>query len=344
MLPEQFRCYLVTKDPDGKFSAQITERPLNELPHGDVLMRVDFSSLNYKDALAVKGHPGVAKTIPLVPGVDAAGTVVRSGVYEFVEGDVVLVTGFDMGVTNWGGFAEYVSAPQEWVVPMPEGLTPKTSMMLGTAGLTAALCVDSLQKHHVVPESGQVVVTGASGGVGSFAVALLAKLGYHVVAVTGKESARDYLQSLGAAEILGRDAVTDQTARPLLSRRWAGAVDTVGGEILSTVLRATRHFGCVAACGNAAGHELPITVYPFILRGVTLAGIDAAQCPLPVRHEMWGRLAGEWKLDCLPEIVRFVDLDALPEHIDDILAGRIRGRLAVSIGGKNNEESDANGV
>jgi putative YhdH/YhfP family quinone oxidoreductase len=207
-------------------------------------------------------------------------------------------------------------------------------MMLGTAGLTAALCVDSLEKHNVVPESGQVVVTGASGGVGSIAVALLAKLGYHVVAVTGKESAHDYLKSLGAAEILGRDAVTDRTERPLLSRRWAGAVDTVGGEILSTVLRATRHFGCVAACGNAGGHELPITVYPFILRGVTLAGVDAAMCPLPLRHEMWRRLAGPWKLDCLPQIVRFVDLDELPEHIDDILAGRIRGRLAVTIGEK----------
>jgi acrylyl-CoA reductase (NADPH) len=333
MLPKTFRCYLVTKDSDGNVSGEITERPLDELPEGDVLIRVEHSSLNYKDALAAKGHPGVNKVFPHIPGVDAAGTVVQSGVYEFVEGDLVLVTGFDMGANRWGGYAEYVRVPQDWVVPLPYGLTLRESMMLGTAGLTAGFCVDALRKHGVNPESGPVVVTGATGGVGSFAVAILAKLGYHVAAVTGKPGAGEYLNSLGAAEILPREAVNDTSGKPLLSRRWAGAVDTVGGNALGTILRSMQLSGCVAACGNAGGFELPITVYPFILRGVTLAGIDAAWCPIPLRHETWQHLADDWKPDCLDRIARFIDMDDLPPQFDEILAGRITGRLAVDVTG-----------
>ncbi|MHC4402394.1 MAG: YhdH/YhfP family quinone oxidoreductase [Planctomycetota bacterium] len=332
MLPERFQCYLVDKDADGNVAGHVTERPLDELPDGEVLIRVDYSSLNYKDALAAQGHPGVNKTFPHVPGVDAAGTVAQSGVYEFVEGDPVLVTGFDMGSNRWGGFAEYVRVPMEWVVPLPYGLTLRESMMLGTAGLTAGFCVDALLRHHVTPDRGEVVVTGASGGVGSIAVALLAKLGYHAAAVTGKTGAHDYLKSLGAAEVLPREAVDDRSGRPLLARRWAGAVDTVGGNFLGTVLRATQLDGCVAACGNAAGFDLPVTVYPFILRGVTLAGIDAAWCPIPLRHETWDRLASEWKLDCLDRIADFIGFDELPARFDDVLAGRLTGRLAVTIG------------
>jgi len=333
MLPETLRCYLVTKDADGNVSGEITERPLAELPDGEVLVRVQYSSLNYKDALAAKGHRSVNRAFPHVPGVDAAGTVAQSGVYEFVEGDPVLVTGFDMGSNRWGGYAEYVRVPQDWVVPLPEGLSLRESMMLGTAGLTAGFCVDALRKHDVRPDRGEVVVTGASGGVGSFAVAILAKLGYHVAAVTGKTTAHEYLESLGAAEILPREAVDDTSGKPLLSRRWAGAVDAVGGNALSTILRSMQLSGCVAACGNAAGFELPITVYPFILRGVTLAGIDAAWCPLPLRHETWHHLAGEWKPDCLDRIARFVDFEELPLQFDEILAGRLTGRLAVEIAG-----------
>ncbi len=340
MLPETFRCYLVTKDSDGRVSGEFAERRLDELPEGDVLIRVEYSSLNYKDALGAKGHPGVNRAFPHIPGVDAAGTVAQSGVYEFVEGDPVLVTGFDMGSNRWGGYAEYVRVPQDWVVPLPRDLTLRQSMMLGTAGLTAGFCVDALIKHDVKPESGDVVVTGASGGVGSFAVAILAKLGYHVVAVTGKPTAHEYLESLGAAEIAGREAVNDPSAKPLLARRWAGAVDTVGGNALSTILRSMHLGGCVAACGNAAGFELPITVYPFILRGVTLAGIDAAWCPIPIRHETWQRLAGEWKPDCLDRIARFIDFCELPPQFDEILAGRLTGRLVVTIrdeAGKRND-------
>jgi putative YhdH/YhfP family quinone oxidoreductase len=331
MLPDTFRCYLVTKDSDGNVVGEATERRLDELPNGEVLIRVEYSSLNYKDALAAKGHPGVNRVFPNIPGVDAAGTVVRSGVYEFVEGDPVLVTGFDMGANRWGGYAGYVRVPQDWVVPLPQELTLPESMMLGTAGLTAGFCVDALEKHDVRPDSGDVVVTGASGGVGSFAVAILAKLGYRVVAVTGKPTAHQYLESLGAAEIVPRDAVNDPSDRPLLSRRWAGAVDTVGGNTLSTILRSLDLDGCVAACGNAAGFDLPITVFPFILRGVTLAGVDAAWCPIPLRHETWHRLAGPWKPDRLETIAKFIEMEELPAQFDEILAGRITGRLAVKI-------------
>ena len=331
MLPKDFKCYLVTKDSEGNISGKITKRPLEELPDGEVLIRVNYSSLNYKDALGATGHPGVNKVFPHIPGVDAAGRVAGSGVYEFVEGDPVLVTGFDMGSNRWGGYAEYVSVPQDWVVPLPPGLSLKESMMLGTAGLTAGFCVDALVKHDVAPDRGPVIVTGASGGVGSVAVAVLAKLGYEVAAVTGKPDAADYLKSLGAAEILTREAVDDPSDKPLLSGRWAGAVENVGGKMLANVLRAMRRGGCVAACGNAGGFDLETTVFPFILRGVTLAGIDAAWCPIPLRHETWEQLAGPWKLDCLEEVCEFVQLEDLPKRFSEILAGRIRGRVVVNV-------------
>ena len=339
MLPKTFKCYFVTKDNQGDVSAEITERPMEELPEGDVLVRVAYSSLNYKDALAATGHPGVNKIFPHVPGVDAAGVVADSGVYEFVPGDQVLVTGFDMGANRWGGFGEYVRVPQDWLVPLPEGLSLRESMILGTAGFTAGLCVDALRRHDVQPDSGEVVVSGASGGVGSFAVAILAGLGYHVAAVTGKTSAHDYLKSLGTREILPRREVDEPTDRPLLARRWAGGVDTVGGNTLGTILRATRHGGCVAACGMTAGGDLPITVYPFILRGVTLSGIDAAWGPLSLRHETWQRLAGQWKPDCLDSVAQFIELSDLPSYIDDILAAKITGRVVVNVGGEETEEN-----
>jgi putative YhdH/YhfP family quinone oxidoreductase len=335
MFPESFRCYQVTKDADGTVRAEITQRRLSELPPGDTLIRVAYSSLNYKDALAATGHPGVNKQFPHVPGVDAAGRIAGNPGGEFAPNAPVLVTGFDMGANRWGGWAEYVQVPHAWVVPLPAGLTLRQSMILGTAGFTAGLCVDALQKHDVQPDSGDVVVTGASGGVGTFAVALLAKLGYHVTAITGKTSRHDYLKRLGAEQVLGREQVDDRSGKPLLSGRWAGAVDTVGSNMLGTIIRATRHGGCIAACGLAAGPDLPVTVYPFILRGVTLAGIDAAWGPIPLRHEIWSRLAGVWKLDCLPTIARFVELQDLLSCITEILAGRITGRVVVTIGSED---------
>ena len=331
LLPDRLKCYLITKDAQGHVSGQLAERSLDELPAGEVLVRVAYSSLNYKDALSATGHPGVTRVFPHVPGVDLAGTVAQSGVYEFVEGDRVLATGFDLGASRWGGFAEYARVPQDWIVPLPEGLSLRESMILGTAGFTAGLSVDALQKHGVEPQQGEVLVTGASGGVGSMAVAILAKLGYHVAAVTGKTTAHQYLRELGAERILGREEVDDRSGRPLLHARWAGAVDTVGGNILATVLRAARHGGCVTTCGLTAGNELPMTVYPFILRGVALAGIDAAWGPIPLRHESWRRLAGPWKPDNLEKMATLVELGDLSPRIEEILAGRITGRVVVKI-------------
>ncbi len=332
MLPESFRCYQVTKDADGKVRPEVIQRRLRELPPGDTLIRVAYSSLNYKDALAATGHPGVNKQFPHIPGVDAAGRIAGNPSGVFAPNAPVLVTGFGMGANRWGGWAEYVRVPHAWVVPLPTGLTLRESMILGTAGFTAGLCVDALQKHDVQPDSGDVVVTGASGGVGTFAVALLAKLGYHVTAITGKSSSHDYLTSLGAERVLGREHIDDRSGKPLLSGRWAGAVDIVGSNMLGTILRATRHGGCVAACGLAAGNDLPVTVHPFILRAVTLAGIDAAWGPIPLRHEIWSRLAGPWKLDCLSQVARFVELQDLPLCITEILAGQITGRVVVTVG------------
>ncbi|MDY0170663.1 MAG: YhdH/YhfP family quinone oxidoreductase [Thermoguttaceae bacterium] len=334
MTPETFRCYLVTKDEAGKVSGRLDERRLEELPEGEVLIRANYSSLNYKDALAATGHPGVNRTFPGVPGVDAAGVVEASDVYEYVEGDPVLVTGFDMGSNRWGGFAEYVRVPQDWVVPLPHGLSLHESMILGSAGLTAAMGVDALERHDVTPDCGEVVVTGASGGVGSVAVALLARLGYDVVAISGKPAAHEFLRKLGAREILGREAVDNTSGKPMLSGRWAGAIDVVGGNMLSTLLRATRHGGCVAACGLTGGHELSMTVYPFILRGITLAGLDAAWCANSFRRELWGRLADAWKLDKLAVIGHTIPLANLPGHIDAILAGRVIGRTVIQIRGE----------
>jgi putative YhdH/YhfP family quinone oxidoreductase len=332
MLPEQFTCLLAEKDSAGGVSRRITQRSIRELPPGDVVIRVTYSSLNYKDALSATGHPGVTKVFPHVPGVDAAGSVAASNTAEFVEGDRVLVTGFDLGATRWGGYAEYVSVPRKWIVPLPQGLTLRESMILGTGGFTAALCVHALEKHDVTPDRGDVVVTGASGGVGSMAVAILAKLGYHVAAVTGKPAAHDYLKQLGAEQILPRKAVDDRSGRPLLSSRWAGAVDTTGGNILATLLRSTKFGGCVTACGLTAGDALAMTVYPFILRGITLAGIDAAWGPIPLRHQMWQRLAGPWKPHGLEAIAQDTDLAGLEPYFAQILAGQMTGRVVVAIG------------
>ncbi len=335
MVPQSFRCYLVEKDAQGRVHAHLAERRSKELPEGEVIVRVAYSSLNYKDAMAAKGHPGVNKVFPHIPGVDAAGIVAESGVYEFVEGDPVLVTGFQMGTNRWGGFAEYIRVPMEWIVPLPEGLSLQESMILGTAGLTAGLAVHTLQAHNVGPQDGEVAVTGASGGVGSIAVALLARLGYRAVAITGKASAHDYLRELGAAEVVGREVLDRSADRPMRSARWAGAVDVVGGGTLAALIASTRRGGCIAACGMVGGGQLETSVFPFILRGVTLAGIDTVLCPLPLRHETWAQLAGEWKPDCLQAIGHIIEMDELPSQIEEILAGRIRGRVVVRIGSEN---------
>ena len=323
-------CYYVVKPDRGTASAQVTRRPIEELPAGDVLIRVAYSSLNYKDALSATGHPGVTRKFPHVPGIDAAGTIVESAASEWKAGDEVLVTGYDMGQNTWGGYAESVRVPAGWVVRRPEGLSLRECMILGTAGFTAGMGLDALVERGVSPARGEIVVTGASGGVGCLAVALLAKAGYQVVASTGKTSAHDLLKRLGAARVIGRDEVKDASDKPLLASRWAGAIDTVGGNTLATLVRSAHRDGCITCCGLVGGIDLPLTVYPFILRGVELVGIDSAECPRERRLRVWKKLATEWKPADLEQLAIESSLNQLGPHIQEILAGRNTGRVLVT--------------
>lgn len=327
---ESFQCLLVTKDEAGKTQTSVTRRSVVDLPAGEVLIRVAYSSLNYKDALSATGHPGVTRKFPHVPGIDAAGTVVASRSPMVDEGDEVFVTGFDLGQNTWGGFSELVQVPSAWAMPLPDGLSLRDVMIYGTAGLTAGQCVEALERHGLRPDHGEILVTGASGGVGSLAVAILAQAGYQVVAATGKPQHREHLAQLGARRFVSREEVNDTTRKPLLAPLWSGAVDTVGGNTLATLVRSVEHNGCVAACGLVGGSDLPLTVYPFILRGATLAGIDSAECPLETRTRIWSKLAGPWKPKHLENIVSGeLSLNKLPAAIDQILHGRTTGRLLV---------------
>lgn len=333
MLPAQFRCFYVTKDDQGRAQGRVEQRPSGELPQGDVLIRVEYSSLNYKDGLSASGNPGVTRNYPHVPGIDAAGTVVASGHSQFREGDAVLVTGFDLGANTWGGYSELIRVPAAWVVPLPSGLTLEESMIFGTAGFTVGLALERFEQLAVTPERGEVLVTGATGGVGSLAVAMLSKAGYEVVASTGKADAAEYLQKLGARRVVARSDVDDASGRPLLRGAWAAAVDCVGGNTLATALRSMQRGGCVAACGLVGGAEFTVTVMPFILRGVTLTGIDSAEYPAPRRPNVWQRMAGPWKPSMLREIVADrTGLEGLAQHVATILAGGVRGRVLVEPG------------
>ncbi len=327
---DELKCYLVSKRGE-EVSAEITRRPVGELASGEVLVRVRYSSLNYKDALAATGNPGVARKFPHVPGIDAAGIVEESSSPEFPVGTEVIATGHELGVERWGGWAEYVRVPAEWLVRRPHGLTLEESMILGTAGFTAAQCLLAVRTHGVRPPDGDIVVTGATGGVGSIAVKLFAGQGYRVVAVSGKADRKAWLMEQGAAEVVDRSALADTSSRPLLSARWAGAVDTVGGQTLANVIRAMKHRGCVAACGVVGGAELPLTVFPFILRGVTLAGIDSAWCPDDRRRVIWELLSSTWKPKDLASLAEFVDLDQIGTAVPKILAGQITGRVVVRV-------------
>ncbi len=329
-----FRCYLVNRDEQKQVSNAIAQQGVDDLFPGEVLIRVAYSSLNYKDALAATGHPGVVRNFPHVPGIDAAGTVEHSGVPEFKPGDKVLVTGFDLGAASWGGYSEFVRVPAGWIVPLPEGLTLRESMILGTAGFTAAQSVSALQLNEVNPDSGEVLVTGASGGVGSMAVAMLVKLGYQVVAATGKPAGRELVEMLGASRVVGRDEIINTSPRPLLAAQWAGVIDTVGGDVLATAIRSTNTGGCVTACGMVAGSELSMGVFPFILRGITLAGIDSATFPIERRPGLWAQMAGPWRPKDLEKMVaETVTLEGLNPAIQKILNAQIAGRVLVEVAG-----------
>ncbi len=326
-----YRALVVRKNPDRSFAASVESLRAAELPAGEVTVRGRWSSLNYKDALSISGHPGITRTFPHVPGIDVAGNVVASTSTDFAPGAEVIVTGFEFGSQRWGGYAELTRVPAEWVVPLPPGLTAREAMVLGTAGFTAAQCVQALQHEGVAPSDGPIAVTGASGGVGTLAVALLARLGYRVSAVSGKPAAHNLLKQLGAAEILSRDAVEDSSDKPLLAVRWAGVVDTVGGNTLATLIRTTNIGGCVTACGLVGGTDLKLTVYPFILRGVRLIGIDSAWVPQPRRAEIWAKLAGPWKLTGLETLTHELSLPAVAAAAQEMLAGRTLGRSVVRI-------------
>ncbi|NOY43683.1 MAG: YhdH/YhfP family quinone oxidoreductase [Planctomycetes bacterium] len=324
-----FPCLMVRRDDQDNVTCDVESLSTDELPAGDVLIEVSCSSLNYKDALACQANPGIVRNLPHIPGIDCAGHVAASSSPDFQSGDPVLVTGYNLGASHWGGYSAFVRVPADWVVALPKGLTLDEAMTYGTAGFTAAQCVAAIQHHGIRPDEGEVVVTGATGGVGSISVAILAKLGYQVSAVTGKPEQADFLRQLGARQVLARDEVDDTSGKSLLVSRWTAAVDTVGGNPLSTILRSTNHRGCVAACGMAAGHKLPLTVYPFILRGVALVGIDSAQCPREVRLEMWRRLANEWRIESLANFTQTVTLREVSKTAKAMLAGKTFGRTLV---------------
>ena len=322
---------MTVEEKDGKFVGTVGERPMTSLPAGDVLIRVYWSSLNYKDALSASGNRGVTRTYPHTPGIDAAGVVESSSDERFHKGDEVVVTGYDLGMNTDGGFAEYVRVPAGWVVPLPEGLTLKEAMIYGTAGFTAGLSVKKLVDYGIRPEDGPVLVTGSTGGVGSVAVSILHTLGYTVTAVTGKPDAAEMLHHIGASVIVSHEDVTDTTGKALLKAKWAAVVDTVGGPILETALRTVRYGGCVTSCGNAAGFKLSVTVYPFILRGVALLGVDSVECPMNKRLALWKLLAGEWKPATLHDNVHEITLDELNDNIALILKGKLKGRTIVNL-------------
>jgi putative YhdH/YhfP family quinone oxidoreductase len=329
-LPQTFKAMVVSEKADQKFIREIKQKDLSDLPAGELLIEVKYSSLNYKDALSASGNKGVTRKYPHTPGIDAAGVIATSSTSQFGAGDQVIVTGFDLGMNTAGGFGQYISVPASWAVKLPQGLTLKESMAYGTAGLTAALCVMRLMAFGLSKDSGEVLVTGATGGVGSVAVGILAKLGFDVVAATGKTDEKDFLTQLGAKTIISREEANDTSGRPLQKGRWAGVVDAVGGNILATAIKSTKYGGLVAACGNTMSADLAVSVYPFILRGVSLLGVDSVEIPMNTRLRTWQKLAHDWKFD-LSGFVSECALEELSPKIDLILKGGIRGREVVDL-------------
>lgn len=327
---KKFKGFIVSEE-NGKFIRRVGEKNISELPAGDVLIKAKYSSLNYKDALSATGNRGVTRKYPHTPGIDAAGTVAETSSNQFKVGDEVLVTGYDLGMNTSGGFAEYIRVPADWIVKLPNGLSLKESMIYGTAGFTAGLAVYKLELCAEERIEGEILVTGATGGVGSLSVAILTKNGYHVIASTSKKDKADYLRMIGAKEIIGRNEVDDKSGKALLNRRWKAAIDTIGGNILATVIKQMDYRCSVASCGNTYSHQLQTTVFPFILRGVNLLGINSAETPMDLRLKIWVKLANEWKPDTLNKIYTECSLEDLNNKIDLILKGQITGRIIIKI-------------
>ena len=318
-------------EQDSNFITAIESRNTDDLADEDLLIRVKYSSLNYKDALSAKGNRGVTRHYPHTPGIDAAGVVEHSEVEEFKSGDEVIVTGYDLGMNTDGGFAEYIAVPASWAVRKPQTLSLRDSMILGTACFTAGMCVDSLLQVGISPAEGDILVTGACGGVGSVAVALLASLGFNVYAGTGRASERNYLLGLGAKDIIPREELLKGTYKPVLKERWAGTVDTVGGDILFNALKATKYGGSVACCGMVASPEFQANVFPFILRGVNLLGVDSVELPLEIKAHIWQEFASHWKLDKLEQMCSEIGLADLPDALERIYQGQQKGRVLVKV-------------
>jgi len=324
-----FKALVISKSGDAQQCA-VRDADATELPEGDVTLKVDYSTVNYKDGLAITGKAPVVRKFPMVPGIDGAGTVTASSHAQFKTGDQVILNGWGVGESHWGCLAQQARLKGDWLIKRPAQFTARQAMAIGTAGYTAMLCVLALEQHGVKPGDGEVLVTGAAGGVGSVAIALLAKLGYRVVASTGRQNEAEYLKSLGAAEIIDR-ATLAAPGKPLAKERWAGAVDTVGSHTLANICASMRYRGAVAACGLAGGMDFPSSVAPFILRGVTLAGIDSVMAPRALRIEAWNRLARDLDPARLDAITREIALaEAIPAAAE-ILAGKIRGRLVVNV-------------
>ncbi len=322
---------LVSSEVDKKYKAEVQTRTIQDLPEGDVLIRVNFSSLNYKDALSAIGNKGVSSNYPHTPGIDAAGIIETSESNNFEAGEEVIVTGYDLGMNTSGGFSEYIRVPSEWVVKKPEDISLSESMALGTAGLTAGLCVRKLLNHKLTPDSGKLFVTGATGGVGIVAMMLLSKLGFEVVAITGKLESQDMLKKYGASEVITREDLDQPLISPLQKSIYAGGVDAVGGNVLSNLLCATSQRAAIACCGMVNGADLNTSVFPFILRGVSLYGVDSAETEIGVKKEVWNNFSNSWKLVDLENEIKEITLSDLPTEIDTILKGQQIGRIRVKI-------------
>lgn len=326
-----FKAYQVREEGDKQFEAAVVARTIDELPPGEVLVRVKYSSLNFKDALSASGNKGVTRQYPHTPGIDAAGTVETSAVDSVQPGKDVIVIGYDLGMNTSGGFGQYIRVPAAWVVKRPAGLSLRESMIIGTAGFTAALCVEKLITNGVTPQGGPVLVTGATGGVGIIAVALLSKLGYEVAASTGKAASHELLRGLGVHDIVDRALLSDENPKPLLKEQWAGAVDMVGGETLANVIKSIRYGGSVACCGLVQSTAFKATVLPFILRGINLLGVDSVQLPLPAKAALWGKLAADWKLSNLESLCHEIGFDALETSLKQVLTGGAVGRYVLNL-------------
>ena len=324
-----FKAVLINKE-DDRYSASLQEISESQLPEGDVTIDVQYSTLNYKDGLAITGKSPVVRKFPMVPGIDLVGTVAETTHPDYKAGDLVVLNGWGVGETHWGGLAQKARLNGDWLVPLPGSFTPKQAMSIGTAGYTAMLCIMALEQHGISPDSGEILVTGATGGVGSVAVALLAKLGYQVVAMTGRAEESDYVTALGAREVMARSEYAEP-GRPLARERWAGVIDVVGSHVLANACAATKYGGTVAACGLAGGFDLKTTVMPFILRGVTLAGVDSVMCPRDKRLEAWRRLEQDLDPSKLNDIAHEVGLSDAIETARGLLNGKVRGRVIVDV-------------